>query len=120
MSVLQCVAVCCGVLQCAHVNTRDSIEVRKCVTVCCGVLQCVHVNTRDWILTQAHPLQLVMTRTATRALNSAMQRGVMTRAAMQRVRLIERNTIHICNTVIISVHNRVTIYHKEPQHYTYS
>ena len=31
-------------LQCAHVNTRDSIEVRECVAVRCGVLRCAHVN----------------------------------------------------------------------------
>jgi len=31
-SVLQCVTVCCGVLQC------------KCVAVCCSVLQCVAVR----------------------------------------------------------------------------
>jgi len=33
-SVLQCVAVCCSVLQCVAV----------CVAVCCSVLQCVAVR----------------------------------------------------------------------------
>ena len=36
-SVLQCVAVCCGVLQCVAV----CCNVLQCVVVCCSVLQCV-------------------------------------------------------------------------------
>ena len=38
-SVLQCVAVCCGVLQCVAV----CCSVLQCVAVCCSVLQCVAV-----------------------------------------------------------------------------
>jgi len=52
--VLQCVAVCCSVLQCVAacmprdlpanspgVSVHDSVL--QCVTVCCSVLQCVAV-----------------------------------------------------------------------------
>ena len=35
--MLQCVAVCCGVLQCVAV----CFSVLRCVAVCCSVLQCV-------------------------------------------------------------------------------
>ena len=38
-SVLQCVAVCCSVLQCVAVYC----SVLQCVAVCCRVLQCVAV-----------------------------------------------------------------------------
>ena len=36
-SVLQCVAVCCSVLQCVAVSGT------QCAAVCCSVLQCVAV-----------------------------------------------------------------------------
>ena len=39
-SVLQCVAVCCNVLQC--------VAVLQCFAVCCGVLQCVAKQRRLW------------------------------------------------------------------------
>jgi len=55
--VLQCVAVCCSVLQCAAVYQWSSLHrylvvaamghcdcfVLQCVAVCCSVLQCVAV-----------------------------------------------------------------------------
>jgi len=53
--VLQCVAVCCSVLQCVatseFIETRDACVlameyvagVLQCVAVCCSVLQCVVV-----------------------------------------------------------------------------
>jgi len=47
--VLQCVAVCCSVLQCAVLHKRDTEAVMNeshhmyCVAVCCSVLQCVAV-----------------------------------------------------------------------------
>jgi len=42
--VLQCVAVCCSVLQCVIVNLVTSkIDMLQCVAVCCSVLQCVAV-----------------------------------------------------------------------------
>ena len=40
VSVLQCVAVCCSVLQCV-------LQCDKCVAVCCRVLQSVGVCCRD-------------------------------------------------------------------------
>ena len=59
-SVLQCVAVCCSVLQCVAVlqcdsDIRDSFHDRRlvccsvlqCVAVCCSVLQCVAVLQCD-------------------------------------------------------------------------
>jgi len=39
LSMLQCVAVCCGVLWCVVV----CCSVLQCVAVCCSVLQCVAV-----------------------------------------------------------------------------
>ena len=50
-SVLQCVAVCCIVLQCvwgeegtpAEEKSMDFHGVLQCVAVCCSVLQCVAV-----------------------------------------------------------------------------
>ena len=50
-SVLQCVAVCCSVLQCINgmvVHTQGAgvdlcCKVLQCVAVCCSVLQCVAV-----------------------------------------------------------------------------
>jgi len=42
-SVLQCVAVCCSVLQCLEIRARVRCSVLQCVAVCCGVLQCVAV-----------------------------------------------------------------------------
>jgi len=53
--VLQCVAVCCSVLQCVAASSQSDVcEVlidlmvshvieAKCVAVCCSVLQCVAV-----------------------------------------------------------------------------
>jgi len=54
--MLQCVAVCCSVLQCAATSGRDKTlvirrlyiaeiccSVLQCVAVCCGMLQCVAV-----------------------------------------------------------------------------
>jgi len=42
-SALQCVAVCCSVLQCFaawySVLSAATCTVRECVAVCCGVLQ---------------------------------------------------------------------------------
>jgi len=37
--VLQCVAVCCSVLQCVALRSRDDAHVLQCVAVCCSVLQ---------------------------------------------------------------------------------
>ena len=50
-SVLQCVAVCCSVLQCGCNETGcsslghglNSMYRLQCVAVCCSVLQCVAV-----------------------------------------------------------------------------
>ena len=40
--MLQCVAVCCGVLSLvALMNCSGSSSVLQCVAVCCSVLQCV-------------------------------------------------------------------------------
>ena len=39
--VLQCVAVCSSVFQCAAVCVQCKLQ---CVTVCCSVLQCVAVK----------------------------------------------------------------------------
>jgi len=41
--VLQCVAVCVGVLQCVAVRVEREIH-GLLVAVCCGVLQCVAVR----------------------------------------------------------------------------
>jgi len=51
--VLQCVAVCCSVLQCVALSVCCSVlqclavccivSVLQCVAVCCSVLQCVAV-----------------------------------------------------------------------------
>ena len=40
--VMQCVAVCCSVLQCAQPRTTSwvCVSVLQCVAVCCSVLQC--------------------------------------------------------------------------------
>jgi len=55
MRVLQCVAVCCSVLQCVVATfhgkeTNESVavccSVLQCVAVCCSVLQCVAVCCR--------------------------------------------------------------------------
>jgi len=59
--MLQCVAVCCGVLHCVETftmtGTRSSrgvipqVCVLRCVAVCCGVLRCVAVGENvydDW------------------------------------------------------------------------
>jgi len=43
LSVLQCVAVCCSVLQCVAVECMYLLSVLQCVAVCCSVLQCVAV-----------------------------------------------------------------------------
>ena len=40
MRVLQCVLVCCSVLQCVAVYS-----VLQCVAVCCSVLQCDNLST---------------------------------------------------------------------------
>ena len=41
-SVVQCVAVCCSVLQCVDmVLFSEQGSVLQCVAVCCSVLQCV-------------------------------------------------------------------------------
>ena len=43
-TVLQCVAVCCSVLQCVAVSRavlRSLKTVLQCVAVCCSVLQCL-------------------------------------------------------------------------------
>ena len=50
--MLQCVAVCCSVVVCAHL--RRLRGVLQCAAVCCSVLQCVdsvHVGAADafWI-----------------------------------------------------------------------
>ena len=48
-SVLQCVAVCCSVMQKSAHDTRHSLKLTslqfalQCVAVCCSVLQCVSV-----------------------------------------------------------------------------
>ena len=39
-SVLQCVAVCCSVLQCVLQRVAVCCSVLQCVAVCCSVLQC--------------------------------------------------------------------------------
>ena len=40
-SVLQCVAVCCSVLQCGgKAEACDTGQFKECVAVCCSVLQC--------------------------------------------------------------------------------
>ena len=43
--LLQCVAVCCSVLQCVAVRFEVDLmcycSVMQCVAVCCSVLQCV-------------------------------------------------------------------------------
>jgi len=50
---LQCVAVCCSVLQCVAVcrshyeRRRRRRLVLQCVAVCCSVLQCVAVAMRE-------------------------------------------------------------------------
>ena len=48
MNALQCVAVCCGVLQCVAVYVTSYVcdiisqmNALQCVAVCCGVLQCM-------------------------------------------------------------------------------
>ena len=41
--VLQCVAVYCSVLQCIAVCCSERSRVLQCVAVCCSVLQCVAV-----------------------------------------------------------------------------
>jgi len=47
--LLQCVAVCCGVMQCVvvqmNVNLHNSVccSVLQCVAVCCSVWQCAAV-----------------------------------------------------------------------------
>jgi len=41
--VMQCVAVCCSVLQCALQCVAVCCNVLQCVAVCCSVLQCVAV-----------------------------------------------------------------------------
>jgi len=43
--VLQCVAVCCSVLQCLNSQVKEARGpvVLQCVAVCCSVLQCVAV-----------------------------------------------------------------------------
>ena len=46
---MQCVAVCCSVLQCVAVASVDVFDcevqcsVSQCAAVCCSVLQCVAV-----------------------------------------------------------------------------
>ena len=68
-SVLQCVAVCCGVMQCGTVpnpssNTGSLVcgcmccsSVLQCVAVCCSVLQCVAVpNPSSNTGSLTHPL----------------------------------------------------------------
>jgi len=49
ISVLQCVAVCCSVLQCVAQTLRgfSLVWTNKCVAVCCSVLQCVAVCCRS-------------------------------------------------------------------------
>ena len=44
LRVLQCAAVCCGVLQCVGAPLLSCVlRVLQCAAVCCGVLQCVAV-----------------------------------------------------------------------------
>jgi len=43
LRVLQCVVVCCSVLQCVQCGTAVCCSVLQCVAVCCSVLQCVAV-----------------------------------------------------------------------------
>ena len=61
--VLQCVAVCCNVLQCVQVHTIQALlffaVVLQCVSVCCKVLQCVQVHTTQALLSFALVLQCV-------------------------------------------------------------
>jgi len=45
--VLQCVAVCCGVLQCVAVTLVEPSHERQVCSVCCSVLQCVAVTLVD-------------------------------------------------------------------------
>jgi len=42
--VLQCVAMCCSVLQCQNFNEDSTYRMIQCVAVCCIVLQCVAVS----------------------------------------------------------------------------
>jgi len=44
---LQCVAVCCIVLQSDDARMRDTCIYLQCVAVCCSVLQCVAVLKHD-------------------------------------------------------------------------
>ena len=43
---MQCVALCCTVLQCTHELKELEICVLQCVAVCCSVLQYVAVHTQ--------------------------------------------------------------------------
>ena len=63
-SVLQCVAVCCSVLQCLDTLTLqkgDTTYNAQCVAVCCSVLQCVAVPRHPHLTKRRHSIQ----RTAT-------------------------------------------------------
>jgi len=56
--VLQCVAVCCSVLQCVAFGCVNELcldrlvccSVLQCVAVCCSVLQCVAFMNCSWII----------------------------------------------------------------------
>ena len=64
---MQCVAVCCSVLQCAwhylsclhiaHLHARSTCRALQCVAACCSMLQCV-VSTHTHIYTHSMYLNL--------------------------------------------------------------
>ena len=52
--VLQCVVVCCSVLQCVASSGHGAVEHgRSCVAVCCSVLQCVAASGHERVLSNA-------------------------------------------------------------------